>query len=227
MILKHVQNEKGNVMIFFLSSFFIMVIMFLVVLNFTKVFAVKQQASNAAEQASFAATAVIYELTMEGVRNYDRSIPGQAERVLAGKTVAEKIGDRTGALQGSEPDLSYNEARLRAIDEVLSAELQSGPGSNKLNHEILSILQWNGIDEIRAVVNETVGTNGGGSDATSVVLFSPDYRVEVKTSSEFKGLEINHIFAGLIKHISQTGKGPEAAFLKELDGWSRKTIEIP
>ncbi|WP_070120404.1 Tad domain-containing protein [Bacillus marinisedimentorum] len=222
-----IQDEKGNITIFFISSLFIMVIMFLIVLNFTKVFAVKQQASNAAEQASFAATAVIYELAMEGTRNYDRSIPGQAERVLTGKTVEEKIGDRADHLQRSEPNISFNEARIRAIDEVLSAELQSGPGKNKLNHEIVSVLQWRGIDEVRSAVSGIISSNGGGSDVTSVILFSPDYRVEVETSSEFEALKINRLFTGMKKNLFQTGKGPEAAFLKEIDGWSTKTIQIP
>ena len=68
----------------------VMIIMFLVLTNFVKVFVLKEQASSNAQQASIAATSVLYKEVDEAVEEYEDTIIGMGEDVIEGKTSQRK-----------------------------------------------------------------------------------------------------------------------------------------
>lgn len=68
---KLLKNECGNISLFILGMMTIMILSLVLVANFGKVLVTKQQSSNSAEAASFAATAAIYDKVEAAITNYD------------------------------------------------------------------------------------------------------------------------------------------------------------
>ena len=57
--MKHIENEKGSAAIFLLWIMTVIIVLSLLIVNIAKVYAVKQQASTAAQLGAFAATSDI------------------------------------------------------------------------------------------------------------------------------------------------------------------------
>jgi hypothetical protein len=223
-MIKKVRNEKGNITLLTLGLLGVTMIMFLVVLSFSKVFAIKEKASTASQQASIAATSVFYEVVDEAIEEYDTSIPGELNGVVD-KTIEEKIKDKKEELMTYNPFLSSNEANIQAINDVLSDELTSnGPKKLILNDIILRHLQ-NSDERIKQSVADVISTNGGMVEGSTINLLDHN-QVTVETYARYEALKYDELIPEDKRKLKQEAKGPEVDFIKYLVGWTDHTIEF-
>ncbi|WP_197468145.1 hypothetical protein [Fictibacillus phosphorivorans] len=210
-------------------------IMFLVVLSFSKVFAIKEKASTASEQASYAATSVIYEVVMESVEEYDRSLPGKVDEVID-KTLKEKIEEKKEERLTFNPFLSENEAKIEAINEVISDELKNGGGPGQglglgvrkelLNKILLDKLTSDSTNQrIRSAVADIIMNNDGLLEGTTIDYLDK-YQIKIETSARYEALKYDELIPEDKRKLKQKAKGPEIDFIKELNGWTDYRIEF-
>ncbi|MBY6038558.1 hypothetical protein KUV80_18140 [Fictibacillus nanhaiensis] len=231
------KNEKGNISLLVMGLLGVTIIMFLVVLSFSKVFAIKEKASTASEQASYAATSVIYEVAMESVEEYDNSLPGKVDEAID-KTLQEKIEEKKEERLTFNPFLSENEAKVEAINEVISNELKngSGPGldlglglgvqKELLNRILLDNLTSESTNQrIRSAVANVVINNDGILEGT-IIEYLDEYQVKVETSARYEALKYDELIPEDKRKLKQKAKGPEIRFIKEISGWSDYSIEF-
>ncbi|WLR52596.1 Tad domain-containing protein [Bacillus tianshenii] len=216
-----IRNEKGNVTIFVLSVFFLlMIIVFFVLLNFAKVFIDKQQASNSADQASLAATKLIYDKTEEAIKDYDLyAILNPLDPYVP---IGPDISLKEQQLKGMHPNWSKNEIRYAAIDDILTVELSSNV---KLQSFILAGLQ-SASSEMKGTVNRIITDNGATPAGTTIDMFAKE-RVEVKTSVRYETIKDEE---GVIPHfeeqVFQIGKSREIDFVDNVYYWIDQKHEI-
>ncbi|WP_053364885.1 hypothetical protein [Bacillus sp. FJAT-27245] len=221
-MIKAVQNDKGNTMLFILGSISIMALMFIIVGSFANVFVYKEKAANNAEQASIVASANIYENLQRAVDDYDRSLIGVVEDFLS-ESINEKISQETDRLKNSHPDFSDLEARYKAVDRVLKREL----GRNPILSDYISAGLRKSSNEIPYLVQQNIEDNGGEVSNTRILLFNHNNRVEVKTAAAFKALGFDELFPDDKRNIRQSGQGPKFEFIKSLSGWSNRELTLP
>ncbi|MFS0919822.1 Tad domain-containing protein [Brevibacillus sp. 179-C 1.1 NHS] len=212
-------NERGNVTVFTLSVFFVMLlILFTALFNFSTVFVVKEQASNSAQQAALAAIKPIYDEMEDAIEEYDKSPNRLKNSILLGPIV-----DQTeDAIRASHPDWAKSEVRYEAIDQVFSSWLPA-------NIELLGYVQ-SGLAKANAKVNGVVIRILEANHATlagSKVVFTSDDRIEVQTSVRFRSTTFDFDFMPEIKHeeeVYQTGQSRQIGFLDAVPGWSLPPI---
>jgi hypothetical protein len=231
------KSEKGNISLLVMGLLGVTMIMFLVVLSFSKVFAIKEKASTASEQASYAATSVIYEVVMESIEEYDSTLPGKVDEVID-KTLVEKIEEKKEELLTFNPFLSQNEAKIEAINKVISEELNNGGGTGQglglglgvrkelLNKILLDNLTSESTNQkIRSAVSDVIINNDGILEGTTVEYLD-EYQVKVETSARYEALKYDELIPEDKRKLKQKAKGPEIDFIKDLNGWSDYSIEF-
>jgi hypothetical protein len=233
------KNEKGNISLLVMGLMGVTMIMFLVVLSFSKVFAIKEKASTASEQASYAATSVIYEVVMESVEEYDSSLPGKVEEVID-KTLKERIEEKKEEISTFNPFLSENEAKIEAINKVISDELNNddplnpglglglGLGARKelLNKILLDNLTSDSTNQrIRSAVSDVIINNDGILEGTTIEYLD-NYQIKVETSARYEALKYDELIPEDKRKLKQKSKGPEIDFIKEVNGWSDYSINF-
>lgn len=234
-MISKVKSEKGNISLLVMGLMGVTMIMFLVVLSFSKVFAIKEKASTASEQASYAATSVIYEVAMESVAEYDRSLPGKVDEVID-KTLQEKIEEKKEERLTFNPFLSENEAKIEAINEVISDELKNGGGpgiglglgvrKELLNKILLDNLTRESTNQrIRSAVADIILNNDGLLEGT-IIDYLDDYQIKIETSARYEALKYDELIPEDKRKLKQKAKGPKIDFFKELNGWSDYPIEF-
>jgi hypothetical protein len=231
------KSEKGNISLLVMGLLGVTMIMFLVVLSFSKVFAIKEKASTASEQASYAATSVIYEVVMDSIEEYDSTLPGKVDEVID-KTLVEKIEEKKEELLTFNPFLSQNEAKIEAINKVISEELNNGGGTGQglglglgvrkelLNKILLDNLTSESTNQkIRSAVSDVIINNDGILEGTTVEYLD-EYQVKVETSARYEALKYDELIPEDKRKLKQKAKGPEIDFIKDLNGWSDYSIEF-
>ncbi|MET3730252.1 hypothetical protein ABID52_003893 [Fictibacillus halophilus] len=220
---KQFSNEKGNIALLTLGLMSVMIIMFLFLTNFVKVFSIKEQASTNAQQASLAATSIVYEEVDEAIDEYEMTLIANGKEILEGESLSERINKR----QEQYSDLNQNEAHIKAVDEVLSEELSGNGIDTKILNDILieNLTNSQTIESLKYEVSEVISSNKG-TVANSEIVFMDDSQITVKTSSKYKALKFDSFIPDDQRDINQTGTGPEISFIEYLDGWSDITIEL-
>jgi Putative Flp pilus-assembly TadE/G-like len=229
------KNQKGNISLLVLGLMGVTMIMFLVVLSFSKVFAIKEKASTAAEQASYAATSVIYEVTMDSVKEYDESLPGKVEDVID-QTLQERIEEKKQDLLAYNPFLSENEGKIQAINKVVSEELTTDGGFGLglglgVRKELLNSILLNNLrsestnQKIRSAVSDVILSNGGILEGTTVEYLD-QFQIKVETSARYEALKYDELIPEDKRKLKQKAKGPEIDFMKELNVWSDYSIQF-
>lgn len=215
--MKTLRNERGNITLFTVGSMIIVMLMFIFVINLAKVFAVKEQAHTSAQQASLAATAVLYDEIWTAIDKYEITIMGLVDSYP--KTIEQKVDERTIALNNSHPDWSGNEAYVEAIDQVLIEEMNSGVGTEELRQALQNELNPSIIYSMKEQARQTILANGGTLTGAEMELFH-DNRVYVKAANTMESIDYGSIFHSFKDDVYQTGAGPEINFLEELHSWS-------
>lgn len=214
-------NERGNVTVFTLSVFFVMLlILFTALFNFSTVFVVKEQASNSAQQAALAAVEPIYEEMEEAIKKYDSS----PNRLKDGNFIGIKVDMAEEAIRASNPDWAKSEVRYEAIDQVLSSWLPHPELSFYVNEGLA-----NAQSEIRSIVITILDANHATVPGSKLVVFTSDERIEVQTSVRYRASTFDFEFMPEIKHeeeIYQTGQSRQIGFLDAIWNWSLPPIVL-
>lgn len=212
-----IRNDKGNITLLTLGLLGVMVLLFAVVLNLVKVYAVKQQASNAAQQASLAATSEIYRALTTAIQEADDLgllCPGGLDPWP--KTISEQIEEKKNQLSSQHPSWSERELELEAIDRVLAETLPDLKYSC-VKQKVESQLEQS-RSSIQQAVLDTILSDGGDPVGT-ILKINDQHRVEVRTSSLYRALKYDEWIPEEKRKVTQVGMGPALPFLEFVD-WS-------
>jgi hypothetical protein len=214
-----VRQERGNAAILMIGLLSIMMVLFIFVINLSKIFAVKEEANTTAQQASLAATSVLYSQVDNVINDYEKTLEGKVDKIP--ESIGKKIQKKEIELQldSSYDDYSDNEIELEAMDIVLTEELQRGVGKDQL-HNMLNSELYETIKDMEAQAQTTIIQNNGNiSDATLVV---DDGQVFVRASNTVEGTSFKGFFTDLKEDLFQTAGGPKIDFLTELSKFDVK-----
>lgn len=209
-----VKNENGHGMVYILWIMVMSIVIFVIVVNIGKVYAVKQQAATATQQAALAGTSVLVEATVKGVEAFDASEAAVEQREAAdGKSVSELIDEEAekNRQRGEAKDIAY----IHALNDVLPSRIE--------RHEFLEETITNhiegAIDRFKQVVREVIEDNGGNIER-STVIFSLDYRVEVQADATYEAItdHAENYMPKMSKEIPQKGSGPSLRYLQGIVG---------
>ncbi|MFI8713833.1 Tad domain-containing protein [Brevibacillus brevis] len=212
-ILRHLQNERGNMTIFTLTIYwFMFMLVFVALFNFSTVFVDKEQASNSAQQASIAAVKDIYDEMIVAIKAYDASIT----RLKNPNFVWPRVEAATSQLKASHPDWAASEIKYGAIDLALNSAL---PGNPELQFYVYAGLQ-NATSRIPGVVTKVLSDNKATLTGSSIKLFNSDNRIEVTTSVKYESESMGFDFIpAYSEQIYQTGESRRIGFIDEVSGW--------
>ncbi|MGF9908857.1 Tad domain-containing protein [Brevibacillus porteri] len=218
-ILRHLQNERGNMTIFTLTIYwFMFMLVFVALFNFSTVFVDKEQASNSAQQASIAAVKDIYVEMELAIEIHDAS----PKRYYDQNYLTPRLNAAISSLRASHPDWSHSEVKYGAIDSVLSSAL---PGSLELQGYV-SLGLRKATAEIPGVVAKVLSDNHATLSGSSVKLFNSDNRIEVTTSVKYESESMGFDFIpAYSEQIYQTGESRRIGFIDEVSGWAN--LHIP
>lgn len=231
----------------------VLVVMFLMLMSFVKAFYIKDKASSAAEQASLAATAYFYEKVDEAINEIDQTLPGlgsviveageaapdalepvddvpsELEVTIGKKSLTEQIDEKTNEILQSSSQFTVNEARIEAIDQVLSDELTDNNGiRQKIVEEALNeaLTGNDAVSGLVEAVSNVIEENGGTVTHSKIQYFNHDSRMEIQTSSTYKPTIFANLFPKEGIEVKQTGEGPKVGFIKHLDGFHSQPYMI-
>jgi hypothetical protein len=205
--------------VFVLTIFFFMsLIMFTLLFNMSTIFVDKEVASNSAQQASIAATEVVYDEMKEAIRLYDLSITHLYNPVY----ISPQVNEEEAYLRSAHPEWSDSEVRFNAIDRVLDRNI---PGNGELYSYVnLGLVQAQ--SKIPEIVGEILEDNGAVRSGSVVTFLTSDLRIEVETSvryqSETFGLEFLDTHTD---EVTQTAQSRRIAFA-EVMGFLRNRITL-
>lgn len=219
-------NERGNAALFMIGLLAVMMIMFVFVLNLSKVLAVKEQAHTTAQQASLAATSILYEEIWDSIEEYENHL---IKKLLEGldpdagisildlypKTIEERVDERTVEIQSANPEESQNEARRKAINQVVSEEIQYGTWGDMLRDQLDRDLRFHIIRDMKEAARETITENGGDKSEAEMRIFHNE-RVYVRASNDVESTSYGKFFKGIQKKLFQESAGPKIDFVKFL-----------
>lgn len=216
---RYIQNERGNGVILIIFSFAIVGIMLILVLNIAMVFTTKEQTSIAAEQASLAATTVIYEKVEPIIQSHIKEVviglDENGVEIIEYEPLIEKVTAQENAIKSSKPWLSSNEAHMQAVNQVLLSEI---PDDDKLYPKISGAIS-SAMSSIPSVV-DTIVDNNIVDDVDFEVEWklNDENRIEVLAKTEFEPVSYDGLNFGGKNNIPQKGRGPQISFL-EVAGW--------
>ncbi|WP_409273226.1 pilus assembly protein TadG-related protein [Neobacillus sp. SCS-31] len=213
------RQEDGNTALFLMGMIGIMMIMFVFVFNLAQVFAVKEQANTTAQQASLAATSVLYNRVWEKIKDHsDVPAPVPLPVPVILETIEEKVDNRILDLNSNPrfSKFSNNEIRLEAIDQVVTEELEKPQGRIFLKPKIEAELPY-ALSEMQDAVRETILANGGNTSEAK--MFIKDNQIHVKASNTVEGTAYGKFFGDLKEKLFQESAGPEVKFLEKFPGY--------
>ncbi len=217
---RHLQEEHGNAALFMIGMLSIMMVLFIFVFNIAKIFAVKEEAQTTTQQASLAATSVLYDQIDDAINDYETSIIGTVDSYP--ESIEKKIQKKKEELHAdpSYNDYSDNEISLEAMDIVLTDELRHGVGKKKLDETLEQHIRNGILPDMMAQARETISDNDGNLSGSTLVI--EDGQVFVHASNTVKGTTIKGFFHNLKGDLFQTSGGPKIDFIEELDHFPNK-----
>lgn len=217
------QQERGNAALFMIGLLSIMMVLFVFVFNLTKIFAVKEEANTTAQQASLAATSVLYDQLDEAIEEYEKEIIGIVDSYP--ESIEQKIEKKETELQSDAGynDYSVNEIKLEAMDIVLTDELRHGIGRKELDYKLGQEITNGILPDMMSQAQSTILENDGNlSEAT---LSIKDGQVFVHASNTVEGTAFKGFFQDLKEDLFQTSAGPKVDFIEELSAFQNKVVE--
>lgn len=219
---KIIKNEEGSMTLLWIGVLGGMMVLFLFVLNLSKVLAVKEQANTTSQQASFAATSVIYDNLSPSISSYDNYILSLNLDPLP-KLLSEKIAEMESSIRSNPRyrDYSSNEISLEAMDRALTSELSGGFEPELLKNLLENALQ-SAVPTMISVARDTIAENKGNIDEAKIRL--KDNRIYIRASNDFNATAYDKYIKGFRKKLFQESAGPEIGFLSSLslgisDNW--------
>lgn len=211
----YLQTEKGNISLFTIGLLSIMIILFIVVLNLSKILAVKEEANKTSQQASLVATSILYEEIWDSVNKYEDTIIGKVDKYP--ETISEKVDKRTLLLQGQSKYREYtsNEIRLEAIDQVFTEELKNGIGKDDFKDILKADIEYQIFPDMRSAVQDSIRNNDGSLSGAKIGF--DDGRIYVKASNNFIATSYDGFLKDFSKKLFQRSTGPKIDFISELN----------
>ncbi|QTC41016.1 Tad domain-containing protein [Bacillus sp. V3] len=219
-VLDIVRQERGNAALLMIGLLSIMMVLFIFVFNLTKIFAVKEEASTTAQQASLAATSVLYSQVNGVIEEYEKTPEGTIDKIP--ESIEKKIQKKEIELRSSSgyDDYSDNEIKLEAMDIVLSEELKRGVGKETLHDMLNEELYHTTLPDMVAQAQTTIVQNNGNLTGAELVI--DDGQVFIRASNTVKGTSYKGFFTDLKEDLFQTAGGPKVDFLTELNSFDVK-----
>ncbi|PFG03893.1 Tad domain-containing protein [Bacillus sp. es.034] len=217
------QEERGNAALFMIGLLSIMMVLFVFVFNLSKIFAVKEEANTTAQQASLAATSVLYDQLDEAIEEYEKGIIGTVDSYP--ESIEQKIEKKETQLRSDADynDYSENEIKLEAMDIVLTDELRHGIGKKDLDRKLGQEI-YNGIlPDMESQAKSTILENDG--NLTDATLTIKDGQVFVHASNTMEGTAFKGFFQDIKEDLFQTSAGPKVDFIEELSNFHNKEVE--
>ncbi|MBS4175855.1 pilus assembly protein TadG-related protein [Bacillus sp. FJAT-49736] len=219
---KMVNNEKGNISLLMIAIMGGMLVLFVFILNLSKALAVKEQANTTAQQASLAATSVIYDHINTAIDLYDLhllSLPLEPPPILLSMKVSEYKSSL--AHNFKYRDYSANEINMEAIDLAIKSELSEGYDPLFLKGILESNLTGL-VPSMISVAREVIKENHGNLEDAEMRF--KDNRIYIKASNEYKATNYDKLLEGMHRKLFQESSGPEIDFLGELSIWNNTKI---
>ncbi|WP_176764734.1 Tad domain-containing protein [Natribacillus halophilus] len=223
--IKHLKNEEGNVTYLTIGLIMIIALMLVFIVNFGKIFAVNEQAGTAAEQASLAATSIIYEEMLDVIGDYEREEDDEDDENDDNdddedeeEELEELVEDRKDELMAAE-NYSENEAEIQAINQILEEEI---PEDQDLQDEIEEALV-DASQQISNEVSEIITRNNGSLDETTITMFNEENRVEVTTAVTYDQVAFGGWIDEGSEEVHQRGVGLETSFVEVLS-WNHRNL---
>ncbi|MCM3389757.1 pilus assembly protein TadG-related protein [Ureibacillus chungkukjangi] len=208
--MKHLKNEKGSAAIFLLWIMTVIIVLSLLIVNIAKVYAVKQQASTAAQLGAFAATSEILFATEEAIKDFDKAMLetlGEGEEYEALWDEVEKRKKSYLANGGGE-----QRAYIKALNEMLPGRLGDQILKGFFNAKFRADAALS--TKIYTTVQRVVRENEGNDEHLEIIISKEKYRVEVKTDATYKTIASGEYINSFSKDIPQVGYGPELTYLQ-------------
>ncbi|WP_201716823.1 Tad domain-containing protein [Rossellomorea arthrocnemi] len=217
------QQEHGNAALFMIGLLSIMMVLFVFVFNLTQIFAVKEEANTTAQQASLAATSVLYDQLDEAIEKYEKSIIGTVDS--SPETIGQKIEKKEIQLRSDAGfnEYSENEIKLEAMDIVLTEELRHGLGKDKLDDIMGEEIYQRTLSDMVSQAKSTILENGG--NLTDATLTIKNGQVFVHASNTMEGTAFKGFFQDIKEDLFQTSAGPKVDFIEELSNFHNKEVE--
>lgn len=208
--MKHLKNEKGSAAIFLLWIMTVIIVLSLLIVNIAKVYAVKQQASTAAQLGAFAATSEILFATEEAIKDFDKAMLetlGEGEEYEA---LWDEIEERKKSYLANGD--GEQRAYIKALNEMLPGRLgdQILKGFFNAKFRADAVLSTKIYTTVQRVVRE----NEGNDEHLEIIISKEKYRVEVKTDATYKTIASGEYINSFSKDIPQVGYGPELTYLQ-------------
>lgn len=234
------KNEKGNSAILVMCLLSVMMILFVLVLNFAGALVVKEQATSTSQQAALAATATLYEELPIFISSYEQELQDLLDEQEQDKEEEEEapespeeedkgfneqVDEEVEKISGSMADYSLNEIQNEALDRVLARELDRGLGGGLLKKIMSEEMEHSWIKEMKESARSTILANGGELAGAKMTVFE-DGQIVVESSHEVEGIGYNGFFSGISEHLHKTSKGPEIKFVQKLPGWEGRTYSL-
>lgn len=237
----YLNNEQGNIALFVIGILSVMIILFVLILNLAGALIVKEQAISTSQQAALAATAALYEDLPEFISDYEMKLkemlaeeaeeggeaepPEEAAPEEEEDSIAELIEKEVDNLSGEMADYSLNEIQNEAIDRVLASEMAKGLGGGLLKKMMNDEMEYRWINSMKESARNTILANGGELAGAQMTVFE-NGQVVVKSSKEASAIGYNGFFAGAVKNLTKSSKGPEVMFVQKLAGWEGRTYSL-
>ncbi|AXF56219.1 Tad domain-containing protein [Salicibibacter kimchii] len=224
--MKHLRSEKGNVTYLTIGLIMIIALMLVFIVNFGKIFAINEQAGTAAEQASLAATGIIYDEMLSVIGSYERDEDDEDEDDENGdededeedEELEELVEDRKDELLDAE-NYSENEAEIQAINQILEEEI---PEDEDLQEEIEEAL-IDASQQITNEVSEIITRNNGNLSETTIRMFNEENRIEITTAVTYEQVAFGSMIDEGNEEIHQRGNGLEISFVEVLS-WNNRSL---
>lgn len=213
------KDEKGSAFIYLLWILTTVIVISLVIINITRVYVVKQQASTSAQLGALAATTDILIVTEEAIKEYDAEMIRRLQEmailepeetvVIEYEPLWELINERKLVLTAGGK-ISQG-AYIQALNEILPGKIEDpllrGLFDNKFRSPYLS-------NRIYSSVKKIVNENEGNAENISIKISEDNYRVEVITDATYNTITDGRRLASFSKDIPQKGYGPKLSYLK-------------
>ncbi|WP_075618559.1 hypothetical protein [Paenisporosarcina indica] len=210
--MKYLKNERGNSAFYLIWILGISAVIFVIVVNITKVYLVKEQTATATQQAAFAGTIVLLETTQEGIEDFDSDLTkSAAQKVLdGGKTIQDQIDEKVEELMGQGEDLQL--AYIKAYNSIIPEKMNKHPQFKSVMKDKFSDSGLSG--RLYHAVQSTIEANKANHASVEVVLSNSTWRVEVKADSDFETVTDGTYLKSFSSKIPQKGYGPSLDYVK-------------
>lgn len=217
-MIKKYDNEQGNIALFVLGMLGIMMVLFVFVINMGFALTVKEDSAATVQQASMAASSVLYENVRETIYNYENdTLEGAVQAFF--HDIEEKVDEKAEQLSTNATynDWSSNEIELEAFDIVIEDELSK----EVVRVKLMEILQSENIEgKVIEIAKKTITQNGG--ELAGAELAIHNNRIYVRAANEMESVSYDGFMEGIKENIYQESAGPKIDFLEDI--WTYSSL---